>query len=139
MSEHDDSVPDFESGGVDELELKDVPTELGILPLRDTLLFPQAILPLAVARESSVALVNDAVKDRKVIGHVTYEQLRNGEIQVEGQAVQVGSLSSYRGALEVAHLLADEIRRGDFLVTEAISRLPTNAAMKSLEIRQRSA
>jgi ATP-dependent Lon protease len=67
----DERKPDFESDGVHDVDLNDVPTEIGILPLRDTLLFPQAILPLAVARESSVALVNDAVKDRKVIGVVT--------------------------------------------------------------------
>ena len=67
----DERKPDFESEGVHEVDLSDIPTELGILPLRDTLLFPQAILPLAVARESSVALVNDAVKERKVIGVVT--------------------------------------------------------------------
>ena len=67
----DERKPDFESEGVHDVDLNDVPTEIGILPLRDTLLFPQAILPLAVARESSVALVNDAVKERKVIGVVT--------------------------------------------------------------------
>ena len=71
MSERNQGSPDFESEGVHEVDLRDVPTELGVLPLRDTLLFPQAILPLAVARESSVALVNDAVRDRKVIGVVT--------------------------------------------------------------------
>jgi len=59
--------PDFDSGGVTEVDLANVPGELAILPLRDTILFPHAILPLAVARESSVALVNDAVKERKVI------------------------------------------------------------------------
>src|SRR6185369_13272382 len=63
--------PDFDSGGVTEVDLANVPGELAILPLRDTILFPHAILPLAVARESSVALVNDAVKERKVIGVVT--------------------------------------------------------------------
>jgi len=63
--------PDFESGGVSDLNLADVPRELAILPLRDTILFPHAILPLAVARESSVALVHDAVRERKVIGVVT--------------------------------------------------------------------
>ena len=67
----DERKPDFESEGVHDVDLNDIPTEIGILPLRDTLLFPQAILPLAVARESSVALVNDAVKERKVIGVVT--------------------------------------------------------------------
>jgi ATP-dependent Lon protease len=63
--------PDFESGGVSDLNLAEVPRELAILPLRDTILFPHAILPLAVARESSVALVHDAVRERKVIGVVT--------------------------------------------------------------------
>ena len=67
----DERKPDFESEGVHEVDLSDIPTDLGLLPLRDTLLFPQAILPLAVARESSVALVNEAVKERKVIGVVT--------------------------------------------------------------------
>ena len=68
MSEKDERAPDFESAGVHEVNLAEVPTELGILPLRDTILFPNAILPLAVARESSVALVHDAVRERKVIG-----------------------------------------------------------------------
>ncbi len=71
MNDREDRAPDFESGGVHEVNLQDVPTELAILPLRDTILFPHAILPLAVARESSVALVHDAVRERKVIGVIT--------------------------------------------------------------------
>jgi ATP-dependent Lon protease len=63
--------PDFESAGLHEVDLDDLPSEIGILPLRDTLLFPHAVLPLAVARESSVALVGDAVRERKVIGVLT--------------------------------------------------------------------
>ena len=53
----DERTPDFESAGVHDVNLAEIPTELAILPLRDTILFPHAILPLAVARESSVALV----------------------------------------------------------------------------------
>ncbi len=71
MNDREDRAPDFESEGVHEVNLQDVPTELAILPLRDTILFPHAILPLAVARESSVALVHDAVRERKVIGVIT--------------------------------------------------------------------
>jgi ATP-dependent Lon protease len=71
MSEREDREPDFESPSVHDIDLSEVPTELGLLPLRDTLLFPHAILPLAVAREGSVNLVNEAVKERKVIGVVT--------------------------------------------------------------------
>ncbi len=71
MNDREDRAPDFESEGVHEVNLQEVPTELAILPLRDTILFPHAILPLAVARESSVALVHDAVRERKVIGVIT--------------------------------------------------------------------
>src|SRR3977135_4678061 len=71
MSEKDDRTTDFEAEGVAEVNITDVPSELAILPLRDTILFPHAILPLAVARESSVALVHDAVRERRVIGVVT--------------------------------------------------------------------
>ena len=92
MSEHDDGLPEFESSGMAELNPADVPTELGILPLRDTLLFPQAILPLAVARPRSVELVNDAVGDRKVIGVVTQRDPAT-EDPVESDLYAVGTLT----------------------------------------------
>ena len=38
-----------------------IPSELPILPLRDTVLFPNSFMPLAVARESSVRLIDDAI------------------------------------------------------------------------------
>src|SRR3989440_10742805 len=43
------------------------PSELPILPLRDTVLFPNSFMPLAVARESSVRLIDDAIADGKLI------------------------------------------------------------------------
>ena len=48
-----------------------VPPEMPVLPLRDTVLFPQAFMPLAVARESSVRLVDDAISGSKLIGVFT--------------------------------------------------------------------
>src|SRR6266540_1909908 len=92
MSERDDRAPDFESGGIHEVNLQDVPTELAILPLRDTILFPHAILPLAVARESSVALVHEAVKERKVIGVVTQRDPAIDE-PVESDLYRLGTLT----------------------------------------------
>ncbi len=92
MSERDDRAPDFESGGIHEVNLQDVPTELAILPLRDTILFPHAILPLAVARESSVALVHEAVRERKVIGVVTQRDPAIDE-PVESDLYRLGTLT----------------------------------------------
>ena len=39
-----------------------------MLPLRDTVLFPNSFMPLAVARESSVRLIDDAIAAGKLIG-----------------------------------------------------------------------
>src|SRR6186997_2388894 len=48
-----------------------VPDELPILPLRDTVLFPNSFMPLAVARESSVRLIDEAISGGKLIGVFT--------------------------------------------------------------------
>jgi ATP-dependent Lon protease len=48
-----------------------VPAEVPVLPLRDTVLFPNSFMPLAVARESSVKLVDEAIAGGKLIGVFT--------------------------------------------------------------------
>jgi len=48
-----------------------VPTDIPALPLRDTVLFPNSFMPLAVARDSSVKLIDDAIAGAKVIGVFT--------------------------------------------------------------------
>jgi ATP-dependent Lon protease len=48
-----------------------LPPELPLLPLRDTVLFPNSFMPLAVARESSVRLIDEAINASKVIGVFT--------------------------------------------------------------------
>src|SRR5216684_7988506 len=51
-----------------------IPPELPILPLRDTVLFPNSFMPLAVAREASVRLVEDANAAGKLIGVFTQRE-----------------------------------------------------------------
>ena len=51
-----------------------VPPELPILPLRDTVLFPNSFMPLAVARESSVRLIEAAVADEQLVGVFTQRE-----------------------------------------------------------------
>jgi len=49
-----------------------IPTELSILPVRDTVLFPAVVMPLTVTREPSVRLIDDAaVAENRIIGIVT--------------------------------------------------------------------
>jgi len=72
----------------------------------------------------------------KTICKVNYDQLRSGEIEIKGKKVQVGSLSSYYKALQIANLLADEIRKGDFHLTSPIATLPKETRMKPLLKRE---
>ncbi len=48
-----------------------VPDELAVLPLRDTVLFPQSVLPLAAGRATSLSLIDDAVRGGELIGVFT--------------------------------------------------------------------
>ena len=59
---------DLASGAVRPDGSVAVPEVLSILPLRDTVLFPQAVLPLAAGREASVRLIEDAARSGRLIG-----------------------------------------------------------------------
>src|SRR5438093_2897350 len=48
-----------------------IPSELPILPLRDTVLFPNSFMPLAGARESSVRLFDVAIANGQLIAVLT--------------------------------------------------------------------
>ncbi len=53
-----------------------IPPELPVLPLRDTVLFPNSFMPLAVARESSVRLIEEAIAHDRLVG--VFTQLEPG-------------------------------------------------------------
>jgi uncharacterized protein (DUF39 family) len=73
-------------------------------------------------------------KTGKVICRLSYAELKNGEVNIEGKKVLTGSMSSYSKALEIAHLLKDEIKRGDFLLSRPYQPLPRDQSMGSLKI-----
>jgi ATP-dependent Lon protease len=51
-----------------------IPSELPVLPLRDTVLFPNSFMPLAVAREASVRLIDEATTSGRMIGVFTQRE-----------------------------------------------------------------
>ncbi len=69
-----------------------VPSELPILPLRDTVLFPNSFMPLAVAREASVRLIDDAMSGAKLIGVFTQKDA-SVEEPLQGDLHAVGTAS----------------------------------------------
>jgi len=52
----------------DNLADTEIPKEIPILPLRNTVLFPGVVLPITVGRDKSIKAVHDAYKTDKLIG-----------------------------------------------------------------------
>jgi len=90
MNERDESL-DLEELSVSDRPFS-VPDELPILPLRDTVLFPNSFMPLAVARESSVMLIDEAISGGKVIGVFTQRDASVEEPQ-QADLYSVGTAS----------------------------------------------
>jgi ATP-dependent Lon protease len=60
----------------------EIPDQLPILPLRNSVLFPGSIIPIDVGRRKSVRLVEDAIaKERPVIGILTQKDARTEDPQ----------------------------------------------------------
>src|SRR6187551_2843781 len=46
----------------------EIPAELALLPLRNTVLFPGVVLPITVGRDKSIKAVTDSYKGTKLVG-----------------------------------------------------------------------
>jgi ATP-dependent Lon protease len=61
-------IPLLTSEDEEALEKEDLPAEVSLLPLRNTVLFPGVVIPITVGRDKSIQLIKDANKGSKVIG-----------------------------------------------------------------------
>src|SRR5688500_18933715 len=122
MSEQDEAL-DLQDVSLGD-RLPAIPSELPILPLRDTVLFPNSFMPLAVARESSVLLIDEAISSGKLIGVFTQrdasvEEPQQDDLYRVGTASHIhnmfklpdGSLRLIVQGLE--RLMLDEVTRSE--------------------------
>ena len=58
-----------------------IPQTLPILPLKETVVFPQSMTPLAIGQERSVKLIDDVVNGDRMLALVT---VRNAEVEMPG-------------------------------------------------------
>jgi uncharacterized protein (DUF39 family) len=61
----------------------------------------------------------------RILTHVTYAELKEGVIEVEGQQIQTVPLSSLGRAREIAQTLKKWIQAGEFLLGEPVQLLPS--------------
>src|SRR5688500_1537218 len=121
MSDRDDSL-DLEALTTGDRPIA-IPEELPILPLRDTVLFPNSFMPLAVARESSVRLIDEALSAGKLIGVFTQ---RDASVEEPGQddLYQVGTASHIHKMFK----LPDGSLR---LIVQGLARLTLDEVLES--------
>ncbi|HNC29442.1 MAG TPA: LON peptidase substrate-binding domain-containing protein, partial [Cyclobacteriaceae bacterium] len=53
-----------------DLKAEDLPEELSILPIKNTVLFPGVVIPITVGRQKSIRLVKKAYQGNRIIGVV---------------------------------------------------------------------
>ncbi|MTI21479.1 endopeptidase La [Fulvivirga sp. RKSG066] len=67
----------------EELKKEDLPEELAILPIRNTVLFPGVVIPITVGRQKSIKLVKKAYKGDRIIGVVAQKNVKTEDPALE--------------------------------------------------------
>jgi ATP-dependent Lon protease len=62
-------------------QVEEIPAELPVLPLKETVVFPESMTPLAIGQERSIALVDDVVGGERLLALVT---VRDREVETPG-------------------------------------------------------
>ena len=89
-------------GGTDTGGPVEIPDQISILPLRNSVLFPGSIIPIDVGRRKSVRLVEEAIaKERPVIGILTQRDART-EDPTEGDMYSVGCAARILKVIKLA-------------------------------------
>ncbi|MCU1308404.1 MAG: ATP-dependent proteinase [Acidobacteriaceae bacterium] len=90
------------------------PGALPVLPVRDTVLFPHAVLPLTVGRDSSVQLINSLGEEKQII--VVAQQDARIDSPVPTDLYQIGTLA-------VVHKVVKMPNQSLFVFTEGTERV----------------
>ncbi len=98
----------------EHLSFETTERSLPILPVRDTVLFPHAVLPLTVGRESSVQLINSLGEDKTIV------VVAQREARVD--APQPTDLYSI-GTLAVVHKVVKMPNQSLFVFAEGLERV----------------
>ena len=72
------------------------------------------------------------------LAHVSYAQLKSGNIEIEGRVIPTTPLSSYVRAQEIAENLKEQVQKGEFELAEPVQLLPsTDSNYKFRPFRER--
>ncbi|MEX0995340.1 MAG: endopeptidase La, partial [Balneolaceae bacterium] len=113
-----------------ELTESEIPDNLPILPLKNTVLFPGVVVPITVGRDRSLALVKDAYESDKTIGVVTQKD-ESVEDPDASDLYQVGTVAKILKLIKMPDGSKSVVIQGKtiFNITEFIQEEPFFRAM----------
>jgi ATP-dependent Lon protease len=97
-----------------ELKPHVIPQEVSVLAVRDTVLFPHAVLPLTVGRESSVNLINSLGEEKLIV--VTAQRDPRMENPAPADLYEIGTLA-------LIHKIMKMPNQSLFIFAEGLSRI----------------
>ena len=77
--ESNEFLPLFSKKEEDEINKSNLPNELPILAIKNTVLFPGVVMPITIGRDKSIQLVKDVMKGDKIIGVMAQKDPKNEE------------------------------------------------------------
>ncbi len=90
-------ITDEDENAIDDFQ---VPDTVPILPLRNTVLFPGVVIPVAVGREKSLKLVRDVYKNKGMLGAVSQIDVEVEEPHFE-DVYKIGTIAQIIKILEM--------------------------------------
>src|SRR3954468_3031333 len=102
-----------------------IPTDLPLLPLRNTVLFPGVVLPITVGRDKSIKAVQDAYKGDKLIGVLAQKDPNVEDPQV-ADLCETGTVAKIVKLIKMPDGGTTVIIQGKrrFVISEVISEEP---------------
>ena len=90
------------------------PGSLPVLPVRDTVLFPHAVLPLTVGRDSSIHLINSLGENKQIL--VVAQREARVDVPTPSELYEIGTLA-------VVHKVVKMPNQSLFVFTEGVERI----------------
>jgi len=83
QEENDDLIQMINPEQESDLKPEDLPEELSILPIKNTVLFPGVVIPITVGRQKSIKLVKKAYQGNRIIGVVPQKNAQQEEPTID--------------------------------------------------------
>lgn len=83
QEESDDLIQMINPEQDSDFKPEDLPEELSILPIKNTVLFPGVVIPITVGRQKSIKLVKKAYQGNRIIGVIAQKNSQAEEPSVE--------------------------------------------------------